>query len=92
MSGYGLRFARSIALLIAVIVAGAIGMTCCGTVVHNSITFTDGLLVTLEASIPGARTDVEMTNIGRAISLMLKIFVPISATLAALAIRNRVRR
>ena len=91
-SGYGLRAIRAIAILLVVFAAGSVAMTLSGIAEQGSPTLIDGLLVSMETSIPGAHTDTPLTNWGRGISLLLKVFVPILVTFAVLAVRNRVRR
>jgi hypothetical protein len=90
-SGYGLRASRALAWLFLVVLGGAIALREVGFR-SPSTAFHRAWLSAWESAIPGiGRTD-QLTGWGRAINLVLAVFGPVFLALAALALRNRVKR
>lgn len=91
ISGYGLRSLRAIIAILIALGVGAILLKNHGFV-SPGVTFTDAVVGALESIIPGSKQELPLDLEGRMINVALKIAGPILIALAALAVRNRVRR
>jgi hypothetical protein len=94
-SGYGLRAGRAIITLVAVVAALAFGMQYAGFP-GPPITYLDALLYSLRSivavDVKSAAVPEDVTRWGQIIRILLRITGPLFIGLAALAIRNRVKR
>jgi hypothetical protein len=90
-SGYGLRASRAFLWLVLAVVVGAFVLHNYGFTSEN-ITTGDSFLAALEGVVPGVTTSNQLTNWGRATDLVLTVLGPVLLALAALALRNRVKR
>lgn len=90
-SGYGLRASRAFFWLVVSVLLGALVLHEYGFV-SPSITTRDALLAALEGIVPGVTTTNQLTDWGRATDLVLTVLGLVFLALAALALRNRVKR
>jgi hypothetical protein len=91
VAGYGLRATRAFLSLALLVVVGGIGFDTVGLEGPDQ-SRTQDVLTSLESAIPGVQTTGQLTSSGRAIDLVLTILGPVLLALAALALRNRVKR
>jgi len=91
VSGYGLRAMRALAWLLLIVVVAAAVLRDSGYVGPEP-SFADALLTAIEGVIPGVPTSGMLTMSGRIVDLVLIILGPVLLGLAALALRNRVKR
>ncbi|WP_151483795.1 pentapeptide repeat-containing protein [Streptomyces albicerus] len=95
VSGYGLRAGRAITVLLTMVALLALGMKCAGFP-GEPVPYLDALLYSLRATIA---VDVKSTTVpenvnrwGQIFQILLRIVGPLLVALAAMAIRNRVKR
>ncbi|RJL35895.1 hypothetical protein D5H75_03755 [Bailinhaonella thermotolerans] len=94
VSGYGLRAWRALAAMLAVVAALALGMAHAGF--PRPVPYLDALLHSLRAmvavDVKTANVPETVTHWGQVLQVMLRVSGPLFVGLAALAIRNRVKR
>jgi len=91
VAGYGLRASRAFAWLITAFLLGAFVMAEIGLKKRNDDP-EDALVAAVEGLIPGVSSGMALTSWGRFIDVLLTVIGPILLGVAALAIRNRVKR
>lgn len=91
LSGYGLRATRSLALLIALIFAGGLVAQSWGFVSCRSLG--QAMLWSTGSAISfGAGPNYQLTDVGSALHIALRVLGPVGLALSVLAIRGRLRR
>jgi hypothetical protein len=91
LSGYGLRATRSLALLIALILAGGLAAQSWGFVSCRSLG--QAMLWSTGSAISfGAGPNYHLTDVGNALHIALRVLGPVGLALSVLAIRGRLRR
>jgi uncharacterized protein YjbI with pentapeptide repeats len=90
VSGYGLRGFRSLFWLLCALLSGSILMHAFGLKGHHS--WADSLVSAAQSMVPGLTVSSRLANTGEAFEIVLRIVGPVLLGLAALALRNRVRR
>ena len=90
ISGYGLYAARALICLFIAILTGALCLFKFGFTTQS--TFMESLIFSFRSAIPGLQPTGELTIIGEWTEIVLSILGPVLAALAALAIRERVKR
>ena len=91
VAGYGLRASRAFGWLVGAFLLAAFAMAKVGLKRANDDP-EDALIAAVEGLIPGVSGDMALTSWGRLIDVLLTIIGPILLGLAALAIRNRIKR
>jgi hypothetical protein len=90
ISGYGLYATRALLCLLTTVILGAVLLFHFGFT--NPHTFMESLIFSFRSAIPGLQPQGTLTILGEWIEITLSIAGPVLATLAALAIRERVKR
>jgi hypothetical protein len=90
-SGYGLRASRALAWLAISVLLGALLLYRYGFVAQD-VTATDAILAAIEGTVPGVTTSDQLSDWGRLVDIGLTVIGPVFLALAALALRNRVKR
>lgn len=89
VSGYGLRALRAVLALCVLVAAGSVALHVWGL---PDSTWSNASLTAVESVVPGFRLPADLTESGRATILVLRVIGPVLLALAALALRNRVKR
>ena len=90
ISGYGLRALRSMFCLLGVFLVGSVLMRDFG--LKKSHSWSTSFIASGQSLVPGLSVSANLTGLGEAFEIALRIMGPILLGLAALALRNRVRR
>jgi hypothetical protein len=90
-SSYGLRAFRSLAVLVAFLVIGALGMRTFGLRAAHP-TAAQSLLAAAQSIVPGVAVQAHVTDAGAGLDLGLTVVGPLVLGLIVLSVRNRLRR
>jgi hypothetical protein len=91
LSGYGLRATRAVGWLVFALASSSLLLLLFGFS-DPEPSLSDAVLTAVEGAIPGVPTAAALTSWGRVINLALTVAGPVLFGLAALALRNRVKR
>jgi uncharacterized protein YjbI with pentapeptide repeats len=91
VSGYGLRASRAFLWLTLSILLGALMLHQYGFV-SRTVSTSDSVLAAVESAVPGVTVRSQLSDWGRAIDIALTVSGPVFLALAALALRNRIKR
>jgi uncharacterized protein YjbI with pentapeptide repeats len=90
-SGYGLRASRAFFWLAVLVLLGAVALHEHGFVTQD-VSIGGSILAAVECVLPGVTTSYKLTDWGRTTDIVLTVVGPVLLGLAALALRNRVKR
>jgi hypothetical protein len=91
LAGYGLRATRALGWLLVALITGSVLFLSVG-LRNPKAPFHQGFLTAAQAAIPGVPTTMALTAWGHWIDIALTILGPVLLGLAALALRNRIKR
>ena len=91
LSGYGLRAFRAFTWLI-LLVCGCAAVMADGGFTSGSKSFTESLIFSLKAALPGVQGTDQLTIAGEVVNICLTLLGPLLFALGLLALRGRVKR
>lgn len=92
IAGYGLRATRALGWLVVTLAIGSILQLRVGIEKPKNPSIVESVLTVIEGALPGVSTTTTLNTWGRVIDLALTIVGPVLLGLAALSLRNRVKR